>query len=498
MRRLASLIALLVGGALLVASAFAARPSSGWTLRIESRFSGPVDPANAPWELELAGPITYATCLKLVNHRGGGGPRSTLLVPEAAPLPQISRDGRRYTFTVAPRFTRFSNGERVGPRSFARAFVRTANVSPGGRRYVRDLVGANFVLEYGGTRIQGVDVRGDRLVLRFVRHPGSDFLARLALPYFCALPRNAPLERRLRSHLASAGPYYVSGWNAAGPVLRRNPYYRGRRRGAGPARVVFTGRSSAQSVVAGRSDWLPPRFPDDPAPAAPGVRRVPVPATFVLVLASRPGRPFANRRLRHAVAYGIDRASIMSGHGIPSDGLVTTRPPGYPRTSIYPARPTERSRARARELARGLVPLRIGNPRGDLLPELRESLAELGIDLARVNDAACDGNADLYALYLSERHGDPASVFRFLLDPGEQCYWPGWLDKSWRPQLERALRLRGKAKLRALASLERRLLLHAQIIGIGQVTEPHVFSPRIGCFRSHRVYQVDIVSLCLR
>lgn len=349
-----SAAALVAGAVLLAASALAARPSGGWTLRIESPFSGPLDPAAAPWGFTLAASLTYATCLKLVNHRGGGGPQSARLVPEAAPFPRISRNGARYEFTVRPRFTRFSNGERVGPRSFARAFVRTANVSREGRRHVRDIVGANFVLEYGGTRISGVEVRGDRLVLRFARRPGLDLLARLALPYFCALPRDAPLERPLApgAHLASAGPYYVSGWNAAGPVLRRNRYYRGARRGAGPARVVFTGRSSGASVAAGRSDWLPPRYPDDPAPTAPGVRRVPVPTMFVLMLASRPGQPFANARLRRAVAYGIDRPRIMSGRGIPGDGLVATRPPGYRRPPVYPARPTAVARPRARARAR--------------------------------------------------------------------------------------------------------------------------------------------------
>jgi hypothetical protein len=496
MRTPLSTLALVAGAALLAASASSGQ--AGWTLRIEARFEGVVDPASDNWTLTRQ--VTYATCLKLVNY--GSGARSSTLLPEAAPFPRISTDGRRYTFSVRPAFTRFSNGERVGPASFARALVRAArldHLGVPGARFIEDVVGARRVMEYPQRTIRGVRTPGDRLVIH-LRQPASDFLARMALPYFCALPRGVPLRLLTEGErIASAGPYYVARWTEAGPELRRNPHYRGPRT-RGPARVVF----GARGVRAGHSDWLPAAYEEEDRPLGGARRhRIPLPYTTVLMFGTRPGEPFANRRLRLAAAHAVDRPRLVGRFGVPGDAIVAARPPGYGRVSVYPARRSEASDRRARELAQGLVPTAV-YARGifdrDSRNALAESLGAVGIRVGFAFTADCDYAADLYLLEIPAAYHDPASVFRYLAHPDRLsgCYWPAWFDRGWRPQLTRALRLPGPARLRALAALERRLLLDAEIFGLGQVTQPHLFSARIGCFRPHRAYQVDLGSLCLR
>src|SRR5207342_1056010 len=56
--------------------------------------------------------LEYATAAKLYNYRPGGK-----LVPEVASGVRVSRDGRRYTFTIREGF-RFSDGTPVTAQSF--------------------------------------------------------------------------------------------------------------------------------------------------------------------------------------------------------------------------------------------------------------------------------------------------------------------------------------------------------------------------------------------
>ena len=50
---------------------------------------------------------------------------------------------------------------------------------------------------------------GDTLTLRLSR-PAPDLLARLAMPFFCAVPAGTPILRRGVDTIPSAGPYYVA------------------------------------------------------------------------------------------------------------------------------------------------------------------------------------------------------------------------------------------------------------------------------------------------
>ena len=131
-----------LAAAFAVVLAAPALAATGGTLRYDLPddvdFTDPALAYYAPsWHVE------YATCLKLLNYPDANGPRGSTLVPEAATsLPRISNGGRTYDFTVSAPWTRFSNGERVGPQSFAHAIERVLDprMQSPGAQFVSDVV----------------------------------------------------------------------------------------------------------------------------------------------------------------------------------------------------------------------------------------------------------------------------------------------------------------------------------------------------------------------
>ena len=220
----AALVVLLA--ALVVAGpASATHNKTGGTLNVDLTTDVDyTDPAlsylSTGWELE------YATCLKLVNYPDANGPTREPAVPEAASgFPKVSKDGKTYDFTVNASFTKFSNGQPVTAGSFKAALDRDADPamqSPSGA-FISDIVGADK------SPISGVRVKGNHLLIT-MQHASPDLLARLAMPFFCAIPASLPHDPNGVATPPSAGPYYVASRTVnKSIVLKRNPYYKGKR-----------------------------------------------------------------------------------------------------------------------------------------------------------------------------------------------------------------------------------------------------------------------------
>ena len=96
-------------------------------------------------------------------------------------------------------------------------------------RFLADVVGARAYMSGKATHITGVVASGDTLTIRLLA-PAPDFLSRLALPAFCAVPTNTPIKPNGVRVIPSAGPYYVQSYTPRqGVVLVRNPNYHGSR-----------------------------------------------------------------------------------------------------------------------------------------------------------------------------------------------------------------------------------------------------------------------------
>jgi peptide/nickel transport system substrate-binding protein len=327
-----SVIALSVLAALLAvtASAGSAQHRAGMTLNFgeagaDVDFS---DPALAygvlSWEIE------YSTCAKLVNYPDVEGSKGSELQPgePTTGFPAISNGGKTYTFTIKPGI-RFSDGAPLTAADFVYVFNRDASktmqspVTP----FVTDIKGWMDVVNGKASKVAGVTSKGNKLTIQLT-HPDGGLLNKLAMPFFCAVePSKTPLDPKGVDALPAAGPYYIASRTEGKQlVLKRNPYYRGKR----PHRadtIVFTMNTNQQQTyleVSNGTFAADPSGLDDPTAAQSLAQKYginkgrffvhPLIETDWLVMNT--ARPtFKTLASRKAANYGIDRPAVLRTRG---------------------------------------------------------------------------------------------------------------------------------------------------------------------------------------
>ena len=366
-----SLLALLVGGAILINPGSTSRGQEGGIFRISlSPASGLdyIDPA-----LSFTAPgwaLLDTTCARLMAYPDEPPPAGFRLVPEVAARYTVSSDFKTYTFTLRSGF-RFSDGSPVLASAFAQAINRTLvpSVRSPGALYTRDIVGAADVLAGKATRASGVVARGNSLVVRFTR-PAPDFPARTTMPFFCAVPPGLPSSAEGIGAFPSAGPYYVQDYRPGERVvIRQNPFYGGTRarhldgfdvdlQGGSPADMI-------RRVDRDEADWGPALGAVfmDPAlglEAKYGINKAEFfvrPGLTLRMFALNASRPLFrnNPKLRRAVNFALDRTALLATAGgpvaaSPTDQYLPPAVPGFKDANIYPARA---NLTKARSLAHG-------------------------------------------------------------------------------------------------------------------------------------------------
>src|SRR5436190_1406282 len=184
-----------------------------------------VDPALAYYSLSWQ--LLYPVCAKLFNYPDRPAPEGSVLQPEVADgFPTISNGGKTYTFKIRNDFT-FSSGEKVTAQTFKFVIDRLADpvMQSPALPFIQDIVGAIDANGNSQTPVSGVVASGDTLTITLT-HPAADFLSRLTMSFFCALPTDTPTTSAGVNSFAGAGPYYIESRVPNGPiVLKRNPYY---------------------------------------------------------------------------------------------------------------------------------------------------------------------------------------------------------------------------------------------------------------------------------
>jgi YVTN family beta-propeller protein len=532
--------------------------SGGGTLRMVSfNDVGAMDPALA--DTRPSWQLLYATCAALVNYPDKTGPAGSQLKPEVAQaLPTRSPDGRTYTFTIRRGF-RFSppSGQPVTAQTFKDSIERTLNPamhsyyssalttsSPvAATSYLSDVVGADPYMAGKASHITGVVARGDTLTIRLTA-PAPDFLSRLALPGFCAVPSDTPAEPNLRRVPPSAGPYYVTSYMPGQEVtLARNPNYHGGR----PRRfahIQLTVRVPAARAVdeieSGTADYttlggdtygftpairhlvpqLASAYGAGSAAAARGMRQYfvnPVPELHFLALNTH--RPlFSDVRLRQAVNYAIDRPKLAElGFdyqplpGPTADHYLPPGTPGYRAARVYPPRP---DLARARQLvesahARGSTAV-LYTAQVQPMPELAQSVKnELGAIGIQVRIKLFPDATRLYKHlgtpgepfdlatggWLAD-YPDPTQTFDALFDGTAGV--PPFNDPAYHRRLAAAARLSGPQRYLTYGALDLNLARNAApLAAFGNPSINDFFSTRIGC-QTFGVYGMDLAALCIR
>jgi ABC-type oligopeptide transport system substrate-binding subunit len=385
-RLMLSVAMLLIGAGLLAASAVAgpsgsASPQATDTgqARVGGTFKHSlsvdidyVDPALAYYVPSWS--IMYATAAMLLNYPDAPAPRGSRLTPEvAAGFPRISRNGLTYTFQLKNSY-RLSNGQRVTAANFVYAINRDLNrrMNSPAQPFIEDIVGAEAVIAGRAQRATGVRAIGRYgLQIRLTRR-APDLLARLAMPFFQAIPTNLPIEPDgVRAPVHTAGPYYIARWEQTRQVVvQRNRFYRGPRPHNVNSIVVDIGlplETIKLNIDRGTTDTgdIPPASHAELGKrygvkkGSPG-RYFANPAPTILYLAMNHDRPLfggggvGNLRLKKAVNYVVDRQAMLTQRGayagVVNDQYMPPTMRGFKNVPIYPRRP---NLSQARSLASG-------------------------------------------------------------------------------------------------------------------------------------------------
>jgi ABC-type oligopeptide transport system substrate-binding subunit len=238
----------------------------------------------------------------------------------------------------------------------------------------------------------------------------------------------------------------------------------------------------------------------------------PLPHTTFLVLNAVRG-PFADRTVRRAVAFAVDRTAIAPvWDSTPTDQLLPRVTGGFRDRHLYPLRPAL-AKARALMHGRRLEAVMVLDRPGDagLLQEARLLRAELGAIGIRLvlkplhNDAAKHALAtghpriDLLDGGLIGGSSDGASFLaQVFLTSGNMPR--RWLTPAVRQAVERVTRLSGSERQVAAGALADRLVVReVPLVAIGNRAQGELFAPTVGC----RVFPptgagVDLAALCRR
>jgi len=474
-----------------------------------------LDPAlaNSPeaWQLE------YATCAKLVDYPATAGYRGTRLLPEvAAALPAVSPDRRTYTFRIRPGW-RFSDGTRVTAASFARALERARSpelVSPA-FPYLREV---------------STWKAGPSSLVVHLSRPAPDFVQRMALPYFCAVPADAPNAQDDR--LPSAGPMMVAHYYPGRSLLlERNPYYRGPRPARVPKVLYDFGAYSSQILLQlerGQIDYGTPSSAGFGALAqmlqAARKHLFVAPQPVVAYLALNTQRPLFhdNPQLRRAVNLALDRPTLAHLFGTegatPADEYLPPGFPGYVAKQIYPLDGPDLPAAR--RLAKGhlrgghAVFLACGSVDcQDRALEVAAQLAKIGLHVdvrtspgfgSTTLSSVRGTDFDIADVITRPDYGDPYALVDKLLD-GRVIRSVGNTNVSYfdDPRFDHAIdaaqQLTGEARDRAYGRLGVQVAQVEAPLAAYAVLNARVFvSPRVGCLTYQPVYGVDLAGVCLR
>jgi ABC-type transport system substrate-binding protein len=494
---------------------------SGDVLRLTfpEQFNAVYDPALAtdPGMFE----VERATCLKLLNQPVAEAPEGWGLQPEAAEaMPDISADGRTYTFRVREGF-RFSppSGEPVTAETFRysleRALSPTLGPTAPGPRLIDDIVGEADFRAGREEHISGLVTAGDTLTITLTA-PSGDLLQRLAAPYFCPVPSDTPiLSGGVESEtLASAGPYYATE-NTPGEllVLEANPNYDGDRQPGVDAIAVRTGLDQGDAVFLveqGDSDGSIGSLDALYFGAVrdePGYRITSLPGVRSVVLNAN-GPVFSDANVRAAVATAFDRYFSARFWGeLPTDELI---PPDLAGGAQDPSATLPDRKAAAEQMPDRGGSVTIGvQPcpqclliaRGGFGPGgLVALMGRLGLDakveiVSRRDIFADPGAFDVLIWENSTDYQDTASYVAATIGGTAPA---SWYPSDLRAEASRVTSLAGPDRTDAAVALAERLIAEHIVIPYSLFGRSELLSDRVGC----RVYPpfgfgVDLASLCI-
>jgi peptide/nickel transport system substrate-binding protein len=475
-----------------------------------------VDYVSSGWQIE------YATCAELLNYPDANAPGGAQLQPEVAKSVDISADGLTYTFALRNTY-RFSppSSERVTADAFKRALdrVRDPALQSPGAPFFKD--------------VASVTSDGDKTLVIRLAKPAGDFLARLAMPFACAVPSNTPSVRQT-TPLPSAGPYYISGYTPGSRlVLTRNPNYGGQRP-ANLDQILYQTNvdpaTSLSQVESGTADYAAGGLPVDAyaqvAHDFPSQFFV-NPQASIRYVALNTSRPlFSSVAARQAVNLVIDRTALLNAFGAfagtPSEQYIPPTVQGFRDESIYPLTgPSAADLARANALVdqagiRGRTAVLYTSNRPAVLAQaalLQAELAQIGLTVdthvfSRSDQIVREGTRgepfDLTIEGWIDDYPDPFDTLNLFFDgttigPVNNNDISYFDDPGFDARLQAAAQLTGPERYATYGQLDIDLVRDAApLAAFGATNSRDFFSERTGCQTYVPPYGMDLAALCIK
>jgi peptide/nickel transport system substrate-binding protein len=496
-----------------------------------------VDPALAYYVPSWA--IMYSTGAMLLNYPDAPAPKGSRLTPDVAKgFPRIAKNGLTYTFQLKNNF-RLSNGQKVTAANFVYAINRDLNkrMSSPSQPFIEDIAGAQAVIDGKATRASGLKAIGKYTLQIKMTKRAPDLLARLAMPFFQAIPTNLPIvPDGVNAPVHTAGPYYIQKWDRNRQVVvARNRFYRGPRPHNVNSIVIDVGlplETIKLNIDRGVTDTgdIPPSAHAELGrrygvkKGSPG-RYFANPAPTISYLAMNHDRPLfgggglGNLRLKKAINYVIDRQAIMTQRGayagVTNDQYMPPSMRGFKNVSIYPRRPNI---SQARSLAQGQT--RGGNgvfycanraPAPQQCQIVQANLRNIGLNMdiklfpRAVQFEKAGNKGEPFDLTLEGWHMDYFDPydFIFLVDgttirPTNNVNFSYFNSAAFNKKIARAKTLVGVPRYRAFSQLDADIAKNGSPLATyGTPNDRYYVSSRTGCYHYHPVFTWDYASLCL-
>jgi len=395
--------------------------------------------------------------------------------------------------------------------------------------FIKDIAGAQAVVDKKAKTASGVKVRGNKLIITLVK-AAPDFVARISLPFFTAVPKNAPLTPQGDNTMPMAGPYYIKSYTRnRQAVIARNPSYKGSRPHNIDQFVVTINTDINQSflqVKGGQADWDAAGIPPTQAASLGSLLNKqffvnPAPETDYVAL-NNSSPLFKNVAARKAANYAIDRPSMLRARGafagIRDDQILSPGMAGYQQQNIYPIKGADPKKAKQQWSKGGHVTLYAGNAGAAVVQSqvFQYNMKQMGVD----TDVKPYSSAVLYAKAGTKGEAfdaviagwgwdypDPFDFMDVLLN-GDNIHATQnnnlayFNNATINKKLDAAARLTGDARYNAYGKLDIDITSHyAPWAAFLHRNDRNFFSSKIDpkCFQFQPIYQNPVLgALCLK
>ena len=270
-------------------------------------------------------------------------------VPDLAEaMPDVSNDGKTYTFTLR-KGVMFSSGQEVGVKDVVASFQRIFKVSsPTAGGFYSVIVGADKCLADPATCTLDGGVIGDEtagtITINLTR-PDAEFFDKLALPHAAILPADTPAVDAGTTPIPGTGAYFISAYDPnTGMTMTRNPHFKVWSEDAQPdgyPDVIqydfgLTDEAEVTAIQNGEADWMYDQPPTDRlgeigTTYQDQVHITPLTAWWYAPMNTNLA-PFDNVLARQAVNFALDRTALVNLFGGPvlASPICQVLPPGFP------------------------------------------------------------------------------------------------------------------------------------------------------------------------